>query len=101
MNDKIRSTAWCHVMRDGIVVFTDDNHLTATFSRLMATVFGERIERAGREREVALTCRCSVRGGWVAASHWCIVNVQCPTVLSEVRHRSFPARDPLWSRSSR
>ena len=46
MNDRICSTAWCPVMRDGIVVFTDDNHLTATFSRSMATVFGERIERA-------------------------------------------------------
>ena len=46
MNDQICPTARCPVMRDGIVVFTDDNHLTATFSRSLATVFGERIERA-------------------------------------------------------
>jgi len=46
MNDQICPTARCPVMRDGIVVFTDDNHLTASFSRSLATVFGERIERA-------------------------------------------------------
>ena len=46
MNDQICATAWCPVTRDGIVLFTDDNHLTATFSRSMAPVFGERITRA-------------------------------------------------------
>ena len=46
MNDRICPTAWCPVMRDGIVIFTDDNHLTATFSRSMAPVFGERMELA-------------------------------------------------------
>ena len=46
MNDQICSTPRCPVMRNGIVVFTDDNHLTASFSRSVAPVLGARIEAA-------------------------------------------------------
>jgi SGNH domain-containing protein len=46
MNDRICSSARCPTMRDGIVVFTDDNHLTASFSRSVAPVLGERLEAA-------------------------------------------------------
>ena len=38
----------CDVVRDGLVVFTDDNHLTATFSRSVAEVLGDRIAAAMR-----------------------------------------------------
>jgi hypothetical protein len=31
---------------NGVVVFTDDNHLTASFSRSVAPVLGERIAKA-------------------------------------------------------
>jgi hypothetical protein len=44
MNDQICSTARCAVMRKGIVVFTDDNHLTASFSRSVAPVLGARLQ---------------------------------------------------------
>jgi peptidoglycan/LPS O-acetylase OafA/YrhL len=50
MNDQICATARCPVMRNGIVVFTDDNHLTATFSRSLAPVLGVRIEAAMNNR---------------------------------------------------
>jgi peptidoglycan/LPS O-acetylase OafA/YrhL len=46
MNDQICSTPRCPVMRNGIVVFTDDNHLTASFSRSVAPVLGARIDAA-------------------------------------------------------
>jgi peptidoglycan/LPS O-acetylase OafA/YrhL len=46
MNDQICSTSRCRVMRNGIVMFTDDNHLTASFTRSLAPVLGERIEAA-------------------------------------------------------
>jgi peptidoglycan/LPS O-acetylase OafA/YrhL len=46
MNDEICGAGRCPVMRDDIVYFTDDNHLTATFSRSMASVFGSRVEAA-------------------------------------------------------
>jgi hypothetical protein len=34
------------VIRNGVVVFTDDNHLTASFSRSVAPVLGERLAAA-------------------------------------------------------
>jgi hypothetical protein len=46
MNDVICSSARCPVMRNGIVIFTDDNHLTATFSRSMAPALAGRLTRA-------------------------------------------------------
>jgi hypothetical protein len=46
MNDQICASATCPVMRNGIVVFTDDNHLTASFTRSLAPVLGERLMTA-------------------------------------------------------
>lgn len=46
MNDEICPTARCGVMRTGIVMFSDDNHLTASFSRSLAPVLGERLATA-------------------------------------------------------
>jgi hypothetical protein len=46
MNDQICATARCGVVRDGVVVFTDDNHLTASFSRSVAPAFGARVRAA-------------------------------------------------------
>ena len=46
MNDAICSTTLCAVTRNGIVVFTDDNHLTASFSRSVAPLLGTRVEQA-------------------------------------------------------
>ena len=48
MNDQICATAACPVTRHGVVMFTDDNHLTASFSRAMAPVLGARIDAALR-----------------------------------------------------
>jgi hypothetical protein len=45
MNDQLCSTPRCAVVRNGVVVFTDDNHLTASFSRSVAPVLGERIAK--------------------------------------------------------
>jgi hypothetical protein len=53
MTDQICPTAICQVIRNGVIVFTDDNHLTASFSRSLGPVFGARISAAtgqlGRE----------------------------------------------------
>jgi hypothetical protein len=46
MQDQVCGTARCDTFRDGTVLFTDDNHLTATFSRSMGTVLGERLAAA-------------------------------------------------------
>jgi peptidoglycan/LPS O-acetylase OafA/YrhL len=46
MNDQVCATERCPVVQGGVVVFTDDNHLTAAFSRLVAPVLGERIAQA-------------------------------------------------------
>jgi hypothetical protein len=43
MNDQICAAPRCGVIRNGAVVFADDNHLTATFSRSVAPVLGERL----------------------------------------------------------
>jgi peptidoglycan/LPS O-acetylase OafA/YrhL len=48
MNDQICATPRCGVIRNGAVVFTDDNHLTASFSRSLAPVLGDRIATALR-----------------------------------------------------
>jgi hypothetical protein len=36
----------CPVMRDRVVVFTDDNHLTASFTRATAPVLGAQVDAA-------------------------------------------------------
>ena len=46
MNDQICDTPGCGVVRNGAIVFTDDNHLTASFSRSIAPVLGRRIAGA-------------------------------------------------------
>jgi len=46
MNDQVCWSKPCQVMREGVVVFTDDNHLTVTFSRSVAGVFGQRVTAA-------------------------------------------------------
>jgi len=46
MNDQVCATARCPVIQRGVVVFTDDNHLTASFARSVAPVLGDRIARA-------------------------------------------------------
>lgn len=46
MNDVVCTATPCQVMGNGIVVFTDDNHLTYEFSRSVAPVFGARIVSA-------------------------------------------------------
>jgi hypothetical protein len=46
MNDQICAATRCGVERGGLVVFTDDNHLTATFSRSLAPVLGARVASA-------------------------------------------------------
>jgi hypothetical protein len=46
MNDEVCGRATCAVIRDGLIVFRDSNHLTATFSRREAPVLGRRIDAA-------------------------------------------------------
>lgn len=46
MNDQVCWSNPCQVVKNGIVVFTDDNHLTVDFSRSVASIFGERIAQA-------------------------------------------------------
>jgi SGNH domain (fused to AT3 domains) len=43
MNDQLCDTPRCGVVRNGAIVFTDDNHLTASFSRSIAPTLGRRI----------------------------------------------------------
>jgi peptidoglycan/LPS O-acetylase OafA/YrhL len=43
MNDQVCDTPRCQVVRNGAIVFTDDNHLTASFSRSIAPALGERV----------------------------------------------------------
>ena len=43
MNDRVCATSRCPVIQRGNIVFRDDDHLTATFSRAEAAVLGERI----------------------------------------------------------
>jgi peptidoglycan/LPS O-acetylase OafA/YrhL len=46
MNDQICNSARCPVTRGKTIIFTDDNHLTASFSKSMAPVLGTRLEAA-------------------------------------------------------
>jgi hypothetical protein len=46
MNDQICATPRCDVVRNGVIVFTDDNHLTASFTRSVAPVLGARLDAA-------------------------------------------------------
>ena len=46
MNDQVCATALCPVVQRGVVVFTDDNHLTSSFARSVAPALGERIAQA-------------------------------------------------------
>lgn len=46
MNDAICSTPVCAPIRNGVIVFTDDNHLTASFSRSVASLLGEHVAAA-------------------------------------------------------
>ena len=46
MNDQVCATARCAPVRGGTIVFTDDNHLTASFSRLVGPVLGTRVQAA-------------------------------------------------------
>jgi len=48
MNDQICAERRCGVVRNGAIVFTDDNHLTASFSRTLAPVLGARVAEALR-----------------------------------------------------
>lgn len=43
MTDEICPSARCGVVRNGAIVFTDDNHLTASFSRSIGPALGARI----------------------------------------------------------
>lgn len=56
MNDQICDAARCPPVKNGAIVFTDDNHLTASFSRTLAPVLSQRIDEAiyafGRNREI-------------------------------------------------
>ena len=44
--DGVCASARCRVVREGVVMFTDDNHLTASFTRARAHALGEQIEAA-------------------------------------------------------
>ena len=48
MNDQLCVTARCATERDGVILYTDDNHITRTFSRTLAPVLGERVDAALR-----------------------------------------------------
>jgi peptidoglycan/LPS O-acetylase OafA/YrhL len=46
MNDRVCSGSPCRVVQRGVIVYRDDDHLTATFSRAEAPVLGARIMAA-------------------------------------------------------
>ena len=48
MNDRVCGAGRCETERNGMVLFSDDNHLTRSFSRSLAPVLGERLESALR-----------------------------------------------------
>jgi len=54
MNDVICGAARCGVVRGGTVIFTDDNHLTARFTREQAGVLGARLDAAAASIGVRL-----------------------------------------------
>jgi peptidoglycan/LPS O-acetylase OafA/YrhL len=51
MNDEVCETGRCRTERGGLVLYSDDNHLTASFSRSLGPVLGERLAAslAGRD----------------------------------------------------
>ena len=46
LTDAVCATSRCGVARRGVVVFTDDNHLTASFTRAAAGALGARLDAA-------------------------------------------------------
>lgn len=48
MNDQVCATTPCETVRNGVVMFTDDNHVTASFARSVGLVLGERVTAAIR-----------------------------------------------------
>jgi hypothetical protein len=50
MNDQVCDMGGgrCATERDGLVLYTDDDHISRTFSRSLAPVLGERLEAALR-----------------------------------------------------
>ena len=46
MMDQVCAGARCETMRGGVVMFTDNNHLTASFSRSLGHALGERLAAA-------------------------------------------------------
>ena len=50
MNDQVceAAAARCETERGGVVLYTDDNHLSRSFSRSLGLVLGERLEAALR-----------------------------------------------------
>ena len=46
MNDRLCASTRCGTVRDGIVMFTDDNHLTAGFSKSLGLILGDRLGAA-------------------------------------------------------
>ena len=49
MNDQVCGAAdRCETERGGVVLYTDDNHITRTFSRSLSPVLGERLDVALR-----------------------------------------------------
>ena len=57
MNDQICAATRCGVVKQGVVVFTDDNHLTASFTRSLAPVLGARLVAALGWRNAATASR--------------------------------------------
>jgi hypothetical protein len=57
MNDQICAAARCGVVKNGVIVFTDDNHLTASFTRSLAPLLGARLGAALGSRGAALASR--------------------------------------------
>ncbi len=46
LNDQICEPGRCETEREGLVLYSDDNHLTGSFSRSLAPVLGDRLEAA-------------------------------------------------------
>ena len=73
MMDQVCDSKSCATMRGGIVMFTDDNHLTASFARSLGPVLGERLAAALGEspgadsdrKEEPCGFRLSGVGAWV------------------------------------
>jgi hypothetical protein len=57
MNDQLCASRRCETTRGGVVMFTDDNHLTATFARSVGLVLGERLAAAANRATVSLARR--------------------------------------------